>query len=83
MWAQGITIGLLIVAGALSASRRSIEDKKQVDHSWQNVVSLTCILPPIHSDCITQLEQQERDKQEEAALAAQYAASKRSPAVAA
>jgi len=46
MWAQGITIGLLIVAGALSASRRSTEDRKQVDHSWQNVVSLTCVLSP-------------------------------------
>ncbi|PPR02652.1 hypothetical protein CVT24_002135 [Panaeolus cyanescens] len=55
MWAQGLTIGLLIVAGALTQSRRKeIAKANQLDHSWKDV-----------------LEQQERDRQEEeAALAA-------------
>ncbi|KAF4619584.1 hypothetical protein D9613_004950 [Agrocybe pediades] len=47
MWAQGLTIGLLIVAGALTQTRRIEDARKGVkaDHSWQDV-----------------LEQQEREK---------------------
>ncbi|KAF9057854.1 hypothetical protein BJ165DRAFT_1424036 [Panaeolus papilionaceus] len=49
MWAQGLTIGLLIVAGALTQSRRGeIAKANQLDHSWKDV-----------------LEQQERDRREE------------------
>ncbi|PPQ83129.1 hypothetical protein CVT25_003706 [Psilocybe cyanescens] len=54
MWAQGLTIGLLIVAGALTHSRRVAYSKEdQNDHSWKDV-----------------LDQQERDRKHEAALIA-------------
>ncbi|KAH6914805.1 hypothetical protein BKA70DRAFT_1557175 [Coprinopsis sp. MPI-PUGE-AT-0042] len=47
MWAQGLTIGLLIVAGALSAQRRAAAATEgNLDHSWKDV-----------------LEQKERDLQ--------------------
>lgn len=70
MWAQGLTIGLLIVAGALTHSRRAAYAKEsQSDHSWKDVVSnldiqlYVCLLTyPL------QLDQQERDRQHEAAL---------------
>ncbi|KAF6762034.1 hypothetical protein DFP72DRAFT_877829 [Ephemerocybe angulata] len=54
MWAQGLTIGLLIVAGALTHKSRAEQAVKHVtDHSWKDV-----------------LDQQERDRQlEEADLA--------------
>ena len=39
MWAQGLTIGLLIVAGALSAKRRAaITSEDTLDHSWKDVI---------------------------------------------
>ena len=39
MWAQGLTIGLLIVAGALSAKRRAaIASEDTLDHSWKDVI---------------------------------------------
>ncbi|KAH9482343.1 Respiratory supercomplex factor 2, mitochondrial [Psilocybe cubensis] len=64
MWAQGLTIGLLIVAGALTQSKRAAFSKEsQNDHSWKDV-----------------LDQQERDRQQEAAL---LAASRNPAAVAA
>ncbi|KXN89459.1 Respiratory supercomplex factor 2, mitochondrial [Leucoagaricus sp. SymC.cos] len=48
MWAQGLTIGLLIVAGALTqAQRKEFAKEQQHDHSWQDI-----------------LEQQERDRKE-------------------
>ncbi|KAJ3753785.1 hypothetical protein EV360DRAFT_52849, partial [Lentinula raphanica] len=39
MWAQGLTIGILIAAGALKHSQRSDAVERHVDHSWQDVVS--------------------------------------------
>ncbi|KAF8897914.1 hypothetical protein BD779DRAFT_408640 [Infundibulicybe gibba] len=48
MWAQGLTIGILIAAGALSHSRREEAAKHlNTDHSWRDL-----------------LEQQERDRLE-------------------
>ncbi|KAF4575279.1 hypothetical protein EYR40_004986 [Pleurotus pulmonarius] len=48
MWAQGLTIGIVIAAGALMHSRRAqAADHHHADHSWRDL-----------------LEQQERDKQE-------------------
>jgi len=48
MWAQGLTIGLLIVAGALTHSQRAESAKHlNTDHSWKDL-----------------LDQQERDRQE-------------------
>jgi len=48
MWAQGLTIGLLIVAGALTHGQRLVRaEERQHDHSWQDL-----------------LEQQERDRRE-------------------
>lgn len=39
MWAQGLTIGLLIVAGALSAQRRAAAATEgNLDHSWKDVL---------------------------------------------
>ena len=39
MWAQGLTIGLLIVAGALSAKRRAATvAEDSLDHSWKDVI---------------------------------------------
>ena len=39
MWAQGLTIGLLIVAGALTHTRKfEGENHVKVDHSWQEVL---------------------------------------------
>jgi len=58
MWAQGLTIALLIAAGALSQTRRAaMAAEGQIDHSWQDV-----------------LAQHERERQEEAALEAAVAA---------
>ncbi|THV08190.1 hypothetical protein K435DRAFT_740117 [Dendrothele bispora CBS 962.96] len=49
MWAQGLTIGILIVAGALKHSQRQeAAASKYEDHSWRDV-----------------LEQQERERQED------------------
>ncbi|PPQ66732.1 hypothetical protein CVT26_009533 [Gymnopilus dilepis] len=54
MWAQGLTIGLIIAAGALTHSKRSQMAAEGLhDHSWMDVI-----------------EQQERDRREEARLAA-------------
>ncbi|KAF5332013.1 hypothetical protein D9758_014573 [Tetrapyrgos nigripes] len=60
MWAQGLTIGILIVAGALKHSQsQAALSAKYEDHSWRDVV-----------------EQQERERQEDekAAQAAQASA---------
>ncbi|KAG5339168.1 Altered inheritance rate of mitochondria protein 38 [Termitomyces sp. T112] len=52
MWAQGLTIGLLIVAGALTQTRRAAAAKHPVtDHSWRDL-----------------LEAQEQEARERAAL---------------
>ncbi|KAF9028617.1 hypothetical protein BDP27DRAFT_915460 [Rhodocollybia butyracea] len=40
MWAQGLTIGILIAAGALKHNQQSDAVDKHVDHSWQEVVSI-------------------------------------------
>lgn len=49
MWAQGLTIGILIVAGALKHSQREVDlANKHEDHSWREVI-----------------EQQERERQED------------------
>ncbi|KAF5321084.1 hypothetical protein D9619_000552 [Psilocybe cf. subviscida] len=54
MWAQGLTIGLLIAAGALTHSRRLAQAKEgHADHSWRDVI-----------------EQQEEDRRNSAAMAA-------------
>jgi len=37
MWAQGLTIGLLIVAGALTHSRKRLENEAG-DHSWRDII---------------------------------------------
>jgi len=56
MWAQGLTIGLLIVAGALTHGQRLVRaEERQQDHSWQDL-----------------LEQQERDRREAAEQAKLY-----------
>ncbi|KAI0698526.1 hypothetical protein C8T65DRAFT_660480 [Cerioporus squamosus] len=39
MWAQGLTIGVLIAAGVLTQSQRSqAHQNRSVDHSWQNIL---------------------------------------------
>ncbi|KAF9266269.1 hypothetical protein L218DRAFT_1075240 [Marasmius fiardii PR-910] len=49
MWAQGLTIGILIAAGALKhGQRKNSLEKQQEDHSWRDV-----------------LEQQERERKED------------------
>ncbi|KDR84080.1 hypothetical protein GALMADRAFT_236723 [Galerina marginata CBS 339.88] len=54
MWAQGLTIGLIMAAGALTHTKRAqMAEAAQHDHSWMDM-----------------LEQQERDRREEAAAAA-------------
>ncbi|KAF8969355.1 hypothetical protein BDZ97DRAFT_1902489 [Flammula alnicola] len=59
MWAQGLTVALLIAAGALTQTRRAAMAKEgNADHSWRDV-----------------LDQQERDRQEEEAVAAAARAS--------
>ncbi|KIM46505.1 hypothetical protein M413DRAFT_316758 [Hebeloma cylindrosporum] len=46
MWAQGLTIGLLIAAGALTQTRRAaMAAEGQIDHSWQDVVCFTFCFP--------------------------------------
>lgn len=47
MWAQGLTVGLLVIAGALTHSKRleSLEHRGNMDHSWKDI-----------------LDQQERDR---------------------
>ncbi|RPD67320.1 hypothetical protein L226DRAFT_529671 [Lentinus tigrinus ALCF2SS1-7] len=48
MWAQGLTIGVLIAAGILTQTSRSkAHETRAVDHSWQNI-----------------LEEQEREEKE-------------------
>ena len=49
MWAQGLTIGVLIAAGIMTQSQRTqaAKDHRNVDHSWQNI-----------------LEEQERERRE-------------------
>ncbi|KAJ4479116.1 hypothetical protein J3R30DRAFT_3474211 [Lentinula aciculospora] len=39
MWAQGLTIGILIAAGALKHSQRSEAADRHVDHSWRDVLA--------------------------------------------
>jgi len=39
MWAQGLTIGILIAAGALKHSQQDEAVDKHVDHSWQEVLA--------------------------------------------
>ncbi|OSX60165.1 hypothetical protein POSPLADRAFT_1058341 [Postia placenta MAD-698-R-SB12] len=39
MWAQGLTVGVLIAAGVLThANRAEAATHRQVDHTWQNMV---------------------------------------------
>ena len=39
MWAQGLTIGVLIAAGILTQSQRSeAQAHRSVDHSWKNIL---------------------------------------------
>lgn len=39
MWAQGLTIGVLITAGILTQSQRAQSaQNRSVDHSWQNIL---------------------------------------------
>lgn len=39
MWAQGLTIGVLIAAGVLTQAQRSqAHENRQVDHSWKNIL---------------------------------------------
>ncbi|KAI0774136.1 hypothetical protein C8Q74DRAFT_1368639 [Fomes fomentarius] len=39
MWAQGLTIGVLIAAGILTQSqRREANENRSVDHSWKNIL---------------------------------------------
>jgi len=55
MWAQGLTIGLLIVAGALTQSRRIEEARSggKIDHSWRDVVCVFYLFIVFFSDtCI-------------------------------
>ena len=49
MWAQGLTIGVLIAAGVMTQSQRtqSAKHDRNVDHSWKNI-----------------LEEQERERKE-------------------
>ena len=49
MWAQGLTIGVLIAAGILTQSQRTETAKEQrnIDHSWRDI-----------------LEEQERERKE-------------------
>ena len=49
MWAQGLTVGVLIAAGIMTQSQRteSAKHQRNVDHSWQNI-----------------LEEQERERKE-------------------
>jgi hypothetical protein len=42
MWAQGLTIGILIAAGAMAHSNRTKMSGKanaRVDHSWRDIVA--------------------------------------------
>jgi len=42
MWAQGLTIGVIIGAGVLTHSQREKQyQSRQVDHSWANIVEET------------------------------------------
>ena len=38
MWAQGLTIGVLIATGILSHSQREVAVKYNVDHSWRELL---------------------------------------------
>jgi len=38
MWAQGLTIGVILAAGAISHARHGDDPKHPPDHSWKNVV---------------------------------------------
>ena len=39
MWAQALTIGILIAAGALTArNRAAIANHPAIDHSWMDVI---------------------------------------------
>ncbi|PCH41531.1 hypothetical protein WOLCODRAFT_24814 [Wolfiporia cocos MD-104 SS10] len=39
MWAQGLTIGVIIAAGiATHSQRKEAQEHRQVDHTWQNMV---------------------------------------------
>jgi hypothetical protein len=43
MWAQGLTIGVLIAAGMIAHSNRSrgiVHEKHKVDHSWRDIIAL-------------------------------------------
>ena len=64
MWAQGLTIGVLIAAGILTQSQRSqAAQTRNVDHSWQNI-----------------LEEKEREEREMEARLGPLSVSKPSPA---
>ena len=64
MWAQGLTIGVLITAGILTQSQRKAQmENRSVDHSWKNI-----------------LEEQEREEREINSRITQLAASQPAPA---
>jgi hypothetical protein len=40
MWAQGLTIGILIAAGAMAHSNRTkMKPRAKIDHSWRDIVA--------------------------------------------
>ncbi|KAG6856786.1 hypothetical protein H0H87_000754 [Tephrocybe sp. NHM501043] len=70
MWAQGLTIGLLIVAGALTQSRRAAAAKHpNTDHSWRDMVNSNLLVSSdMNPNLVSQLEHQEQEARELAAL---------------
>ena len=38
MWAQGLTIGILIATGIITHSQRTEVAKRNVDHSWRELL---------------------------------------------
>lgn len=67
MWAQGLTIGLLVAGGAMSHAKRAQAPTVRQDHSWREVVSVLDQVEIIYSLlCLcTQLQQYEQQTQEE------------------
>jgi hypothetical protein len=72
MWAQGLTIGILIAAGILTHSTREEAAKHvPVDHSWRDLVrpfphpfAFPRTLANWRENAPTQLEAEEREKRE-------------------
>jgi hypothetical protein len=43
MWAQGLTIGILIAAGAMASVNRAKAEpwkKRGADHSWKDIIAI-------------------------------------------